>query len=142
MNPENSVQCYRCQAHGHSSISCNKNAVYIKCAGTHNIKEYTKSPDVLPTCANCKVTTQPTTLNALPFCHISQKKTPLKHTNTQILISFPPRNSRSFPEQTKHPNIHGYTQTPQRQRSFWIKSIPKNHGHTYKLHTQSILASN
>ena len=27
------IQCYRCKTHGHFSMNCNKNAVYVKCVG-------------------------------------------------------------------------------------------------------------
>ena len=46
-----SIQCFRCQAHGHSSTNCNKNAVCFKCAGAHNTSECTK--------LTCKLLRQP-----------------------------------------------------------------------------------
>ncbi|CAD1472697.1 unnamed protein product, partial [Heterotrigona itama] len=48
------IQCYRCQAHGHSSINCNKKAMCVKCAGPYGSKKCTKPLEIPPMCTNCK----------------------------------------------------------------------------------------
>lgn len=47
------IQCFRCQAHGHTSANCNKNYKFVKCAGSHDSRICQKSPDTLATCLNC-----------------------------------------------------------------------------------------
>ena len=47
------IQCYRCQTHGHTSNNCNKKAVCVKCAGQHDSRECSKKPETPPICANC-----------------------------------------------------------------------------------------
>ena len=47
------IQCYRCQAHGHTSNNCNKKAKCVKCAGTHDTRTCTKTADTSATCTNC-----------------------------------------------------------------------------------------
>ena len=48
------VQCYRCQAHGHTSANCNKTPACVKCAGPHDTRTCTKTQETTPTCVNCK----------------------------------------------------------------------------------------
>ncbi|CAK9806277.1 Nucleic-acid-binding protein from transposon X-element [Anthophora plagiata] len=48
------IQCYRCQAHGHTSANCNKNPNCVKCAGNHPTKECSKTRDTPAKCYNCK----------------------------------------------------------------------------------------
>ena len=48
------IQCYRCQAHGHSSTNCNKKAKCVKCAGLHDSSECTKTSEEPPTYTNCR----------------------------------------------------------------------------------------
>ena len=47
------IQCYRCQAHGHTSVNWNKTAKCVKCAGTHDTRNCTKTPETPSTCTNC-----------------------------------------------------------------------------------------
>ena len=47
------IQCYRCQAHGHTSANCNKVAKCVKCAGQHDSRQCKKTTDTSPTCTNC-----------------------------------------------------------------------------------------
>ena len=47
------IQCYRCQAHGHSSVNCNKVPKCVKCAGQHDTRTCTKTTETPPTCTNC-----------------------------------------------------------------------------------------
>ena len=48
------IQCFRCQAHRHTSANCNKNAVCVKCAGIHDTQTCSKTCETPSTCANCK----------------------------------------------------------------------------------------
>ncbi|XP_017797001.1 PREDICTED: nucleic-acid-binding protein from mobile element jockey-like [Habropoda laboriosa] len=48
------IQCYRCQAHGHTSANCNKNPNCVKCAKNHLTKDCLKTRDTSATCFNCK----------------------------------------------------------------------------------------
>ena len=47
-------QCYNCQAFGHSSQYCGKQAKCVKCDQPHPTKNCTKSTDTAPKCTNCK----------------------------------------------------------------------------------------
>ncbi|XP_043252535.1 proteoglycan 4-like [Colletes gigas] len=47
------IQCYRCQAFGHSSSNCTKAHNCLKCAGKHSTQECTKPPTTPATCCNC-----------------------------------------------------------------------------------------
>ena len=69
----------------------------------HNLLTY------CPPAQIAKITIQPVIRNPQSYCHISQKKIPLKHINTQILVfTFHP----GIPWTNKtSPNSHGHTET-------------------------------
>ena len=46
------IQCFRCQAHGHTLANCNKKAVCVKCAGSHDSRVCKKTLEIPSTCAN------------------------------------------------------------------------------------------
>ena len=81
------IQYYRCQAHDHSSTNCNKNAVCVKCAGSHNTKECTKSFGAPPTCSNCQGNHTANYSKCPALLFYLAKKTTFK---TQHLNSFHP----------------------------------------------------
>ena len=47
------LQCYRCQAFGHTSSNCYKSPRCVKCASNHLTKDCTKMPELPATCCNC-----------------------------------------------------------------------------------------
>ena len=46
------IQYFRCQAH--TSSNCNKKPVCLKYAGQHDTKSCKKTPEIPPTCVDCK----------------------------------------------------------------------------------------
>lgn len=52
--PRGPPQCFRCQNFGHTRAYCTLPPVCVKCAGNHDSKECSKSPETLATCSNCK----------------------------------------------------------------------------------------
>ena len=52
--PRGPPQCHRCQSFGHTRAYCTLPPVCVKCAGKHDTKECSKSPETLATCSNCK----------------------------------------------------------------------------------------
>jgi len=53
INPKKVLQCYRCQAFGHTSANCFKKPRCVKCAQPHLTSECAKSPDTPAKCCNC-----------------------------------------------------------------------------------------
>jgi len=53
INSKKALQCYRCQAFGHTSANCYKNPRCVKCAQSHLTSECKKSPETLAKCCNC-----------------------------------------------------------------------------------------
>lgn len=47
------IQCFRCQAHGHTSINCSKDFECMKCAGSYDSTDCLKTLDTPATCVNC-----------------------------------------------------------------------------------------
>lgn len=48
------IQCFRFQAHGHTSANCTKTYKCIKCTESHNSHTCKKSSDTPTKCVNCK----------------------------------------------------------------------------------------
>ena len=98
------IQCYRCQAHGHSSTNCNKKAVCVKCAGPHNTRECTKTKDVPPTCCNCRGT-HPANYSKCPalIAFLAKRQNPkpqqVRRDPTPLLT--PPHAFPTLPEKTR-----------------------------------------
>jgi len=53
INSKKILQCYRCQAFGHTSANCFKNPRCVKCAQSHLTSTCTKTPDTPAKCCNC-----------------------------------------------------------------------------------------
>jgi len=53
INIKRILQCYRCQAFGHTSSNCYKNPRCVKCAQSHLTSTCTKTPDTPAKCCNC-----------------------------------------------------------------------------------------
>jgi len=47
------AQCFNCQRFGHSSSHCGFSPRCVKCAGPHQTKQCTKTPEEDPKCSNC-----------------------------------------------------------------------------------------
>jgi len=53
INSKKALQCYRCQAFGHTSSNCFKNPRCVKCAQSHLTSKCVKSPKTPAKCCNC-----------------------------------------------------------------------------------------
>jgi len=53
INTKKVLQCYCCQAFGHTSANCYKNPRCVKCAQSHLTSDCVKSPDIPVKCCNC-----------------------------------------------------------------------------------------
>jgi len=53
INSKKALQCYRCQAFGHTSANCYKNLRCVKCAQSHLTSECKKSSETSAKCCNC-----------------------------------------------------------------------------------------
>jgi len=53
INTKRILQCYRCQAFGHTSANCFKKPRCVKCAQSHITSECAKTPDTPAKCCNC-----------------------------------------------------------------------------------------
>lgn len=53
VNTKSIIQCYRCQAFGHTSSNCFKRPRCVKCAANHITAECTKDRDTPAKCCNC-----------------------------------------------------------------------------------------
>jgi len=53
INSKRILQCYRCQAFGHTSANCFKTPRCVKCAQSHLTSECAKTPDTPAKCCNC-----------------------------------------------------------------------------------------
>ena len=85
------IQCFRCQAHGHISANCNKKAVCVKCAGNHDTRDCKKTLETPPTCANCKGN-HPANYSKCPalLASLAKKKRTHQHYKTNIsTVIFP-----------------------------------------------------
>lgn len=47
------VQCFRCQAFGHTKKYCRMQFMCVKCGQEHDTHDCNKPNDILPTCGNC-----------------------------------------------------------------------------------------
>jgi len=52
-NSKRALQCYRCQAFGHTSANCFKKSRCVKYAQSHLTSECVKSPETPAKCCNC-----------------------------------------------------------------------------------------
>ena len=75
------IQCFRCQAHGHTSSSCNKKLVCVKCPWQHDTRFCSKILEIPQTCANCKGAYPPNYSQCSALLAFLAKKTASKETN-------------------------------------------------------------
>lgn len=101
------IQCFRCQARGHTSKNCNKEFKYVKCAGSHNTRECKKTLDTLAKCVNCGGShTASYTKCPVLLRYLDKKSNPKVHPNPIIT----PQPQVISPQQTNANLSKSYTQ--------------------------------
>lgn len=100
-------QCHSCQKFGHGSKNCGNSPRCVKCAGTHNTSECTKTRDQPPTCANCNGAHTANFRGCPSYSEIIKKFT--KNSSTQINhtsynSTYPATLPQSYTPQTQPPS--------------------------------------
>ncbi|XP_071041837.1 protein FAM200C-like [Parasteatoda tepidariorum] len=75
------IQCFRCQAFGHTQISCSSPPKCMKCAEGHHSFQCKKPRDTPATCCNCNKITPPISQGArpAPVEKIKDRRRPPQH---------------------------------------------------------------
>lgn len=126
------IQCFRCQAHGHTSANCNKTPKCVKCAQSHDTRTCSKTPSTPAKCINCSGD-YPANYSKCPallaFLQKRSKKTNPKKPKPLLTIQ-----QTDFPHIKTKPTTHfsQFTPTP--------PSLPTP-THTIKSYAQATISS-